>query len=75
MKRIILASALAVACTLSIAAPSQAASVTVITNDGPHHRYDRDHRHHPRARHGCTVKKVKTYRHGAVVWKETKICR
>jgi hypothetical protein len=56
------------------ASQSQAASVTVTTTErgvsGRHVQY------HPRPHHrDCMVKKVKTYRHGKVIIKETRVCR
>lgn len=80
MKNIIIASAMAVASVLAVAPQSQAASVTVTTEQpGPRHyaqnyRHVEENRHH-RRHQDCTVKKVKTYRHGAVVVRETRVCR
>lgn len=80
IKNFVLASALAVASVLSIAPQSQAASVTVTTTDAPPPPRFVQERHHDRhyrsgPRHGCVVKQVKTYRHGAVVYRESKVCR
>jgi Ni/Co efflux regulator RcnB len=74
MKNLLIASALAAASVLSVAAQSQAASVTVTTSERMAPRHNVDNRHH-RPRHDCMVKKVKTYRHGHVVVKETRVCR
>jgi hypothetical protein len=65
---------MAVASLLSVAPQSQAASVTVTTSERSAPRYAERY-HRPRMHHDCRVKKVKTYRHGRVIVKETRICR
>jgi hypothetical protein len=77
VKTFIIAAAIAITSTVSLAPVAQAQTVTIVTDDRrgpppPRMVRERD-RHHQR--HGCTVKKVKTMRHGAVVIKETKVCR
>ncbi|NKL34115.1 hypothetical protein GFL49_09865 [Rhizobium leguminosarum bv. viciae] len=80
MKQIILACALAAASIFS-AMPSQAASVTITTDDArPHYRHAERpyYRHDMRARHvsrDCFTKTEKIRRHGNTVVKETRICR
>lgn len=76
MKTIIAASALSLAAFFSAATASQAASVIVTTDTRPAMRHHVDERHYVRPRHhACHVEKVKSYRHGKVFIKETKICR
>ncbi|MBW8790238.1 hypothetical protein HFO93_08310 [Rhizobium leguminosarum] len=80
MKRIILACTLAAASIFS-AMPSQAASVTITTDDArPYYRHsDRPYyRHHMRPRHiseECFTRVEKFRRHGHTIVKETRICR
>jgi hypothetical protein len=84
MKNFLIASAMAVASVLSVAPQSQAASVTITTNDGaPRHgsreyrpmRVQENYRPHRPRHQDCRVKRVKSYRHGQVVIKETRVCR
>jgi hypothetical protein len=75
MKNLLIASAMAVASVLSFAPQSQAASVTVTTSERPAPRHYADNNRHRPRHHDCMVKKVKTYRHGHVVIKETRVCR
>ncbi|MBB6510006.1 MULTISPECIES: hypothetical protein [Rhizobium/Agrobacterium group] len=77
MKNFIIAAAIAITSTVSFVPFAQAQSVTIVTDDRrgpppPRMMRERD-RHHQRR--GCVVKKVKTMRHGAVIIKETKVCR
>lgn len=90
MKNLILATTFAISSLLTVAGPSQAASasVTITTGDsGPRHyrswsRHHNDrhrHRHYVREsyreRHGCMIKKVRSYRHGELVVRTTRVCR
>lgn len=70
MKKIILAASLAAASVFGTVSASQAATVTTVVTSDSH----RPHYHRPPVRH-CYVKKVKSYHHGAVVWKTTRVCR
>jgi hypothetical protein len=77
VKTFIIAAAIAITSTVSFVPYAQAQTVTIVTDDRrgpppPRMMRERD-RHHQRR--GCTVKKVKTMRHGTVVIKETKVCR
>lgn len=69
---------------------AQGASVTITTGDGPRYNRDRDYRPRDRdwrprermvvredrgPRHRCFTKKTKTYRHGKMVVKTTRVCR
>ncbi|MGR9297489.1 hypothetical protein ACU8L5_19610 [Rhizobium leguminosarum] len=80
MRQIILACTLAAASIFS-ATPSQAASVTITTDDAsPTYRHAERpyYRHHMRPRHvsqHCFTKTEKIRRHGHTVVKETRICR
>ncbi|MBY5366002.1 hypothetical protein HFO91_02905 [Rhizobium leguminosarum] len=80
MKQIILACTLAAASIFS-AMPSQAASVTITTDDArPYYRHsDRPYyRHDMRPRHiseECFTRVEKIRRHGHTIVKETRICR
>lgn len=75
MKNIIAASVVSLAALLSAATASQAASVVVTTETHPAMRHHVDDRYygHPR-HHACRVERVKTYHHGKVFIKETKVC-
>jgi hypothetical protein len=74
MKTFIVASAIAAASLFSASVPVQAASVTITTTDArPAPRYVQERRHD--RHHDCRVKKVKTFRHGKVIIKETRVCR
>lgn len=88
MKKLIIATALAVTSVFALAPASyaQSASVTITTGDGPryyrHHDRPRYNRERPRyvrdwqrPRHGCTTKQVRSYRNGHSVVKTTKVCR
>ncbi|MCB8837849.1 hypothetical protein [Aurantimonas sp. VKM B-3413] len=83
MRRLLLASALALTASLSFGASAQAAGVTVVIGDHhpdhvrDHHRRPvthRERRHMARA-HDCFTKKVVTRQHGRKVVKTTKVCR
>ncbi|MBX5189340.1 hypothetical protein HJB86_10545 [Rhizobium sp. NZLR3b] len=88
MKQIILACTLAAASIFS-AMPSQAASVTITTDDArpyyrhaerPYYRYAERpyYREHVRPRHvsrDCFTKTEKIRRHGHTVIEETRVCR
>jgi len=80
MKQIILACTLTAASVFS-AMPSQAASVTITTDDArPYYRHSERpyYRHDMRPRHvsqDCFTKTEKIHRHGHTVVKETRICR
>ncbi|CAN7694598.1 hypothetical protein PMI07_004719 [Rhizobium sp. CF080] len=76
MKNLLIASALAISSILTVAGPSNAASVTITTNErvAPRHTVREVYRPH-RPRHDCMVKKVKTRYHGRVVVKTTRVCR
>jgi len=75
MKTIIAASVLSLATLLSAATASQSASVVVTTETRPAMRHHVDDRRHMRPHHACRVERVKSYRHGRVFIKETKVCR
>jgi hypothetical protein len=82
MKQFVLASALAVATVFSAALPSEAASVTITTDNGGRHYYrhaDRPYyRHHMlprRVAHDCFTKRERIHRHGHTIVKETRVCR
>lgn len=83
MKNLIVASAFAISSLLAFAGPSQAqsASITITTHEaGPrHYRHWHRPRHYVRdihrPRHGCLVKKVRSYRHGELLTRTTRICR
>ena len=86
MKQFILACTLAAASVLS-AMPSQAASVTITTDnprpyysdsEGPYYRHHRPYsRHHMmrRVSDDCFTKTERIRRHGHTIIKETRICR
>ena len=86
MKQFILAWTLAAASVLS-ALPSQAASVTITTDDArpyygeserPYYHHRPYYRHHMRERYvsrDCFTKTEKIRRHGHTIVKETRICR
>ncbi|MBB4575049.1 hypothetical protein [Rhizobium lentis] len=86
MKQFVLACTLAAASVLS-AMPSQAASVTITTDDArpyyrdserPYYRHHSPYRHDMRRRYvsrDCFTKTEKIRRHGHTVIKETRICR
>jgi hypothetical protein len=91
MKSILIAAALAVATVpmASVASQAQSASVTIRTDDGHHHHYDRHdnglHRgwvigkHKGWAKHearndDCRIRTVKTYRHHKVIIRQTRVC-
>ncbi|MBY3064923.1 hypothetical protein HFO63_27060 [Rhizobium laguerreae] len=80
MKRFVLACTLAAASIFS-AMPSQAASVTITTDDArPTYRHAERpyYRHHMRPRHvsqDCFTRTEKIRRHGHTLVKETRICR
>jgi hypothetical protein len=82
MKNIIIASAFAAATILAGALPSQAASVTITTDNGGygHHRMtDRPYyRHHlppRRVSHDCFTRTERIHSHGETVIKKTRVCR
>ncbi len=82
MKNIIIASTLAAASIFVGALPSQAASVTITTDNGGrgYHRVDdqRYYRHHMPARrvsHDCVTRTERIHSHGHVVVKKTQVCR
>ncbi|AXV18125.1 hypothetical protein CYG48_20390 (plasmid) [Neorhizobium sp. SOG26] len=89
MKNIILASAIALSSVFAAAGPSmaQSASITIRSDDGPRYHRERErprfhHRGRDRVRHvvrqrerDCFTKKVRTYRHGEMVVRTTRVCR
>jgi hypothetical protein len=83
MKNTIIASAFAAVTIFAAALPSQAASVTITTDnggDGYHHRMaDRPYyRHHlpPRlVSHDCVTRTERIHSHGETVIKKTRVCR
>ena len=81
MKNLIIAAAMAAASVLTVAGPSQAASVTVTTQDGGPRMMRESHRprvyntEYHRPRHGCVVKKTRIHRNGHWVVRTSKVCR
>ncbi|RWX81724.1 hypothetical protein EPK99_05560 [Neorhizobium lilium] len=75
MKNLVLASVMAVASLFSVTSQSQAASVTVTTTERSAPRHMQPRYTHERMRRDCRVKKVKTFRHGQMIVKETRVCR
>lgn len=78
MRKLVLASVVALGASLSFGAAAQAASVTIgVGNDGVratehHHRHWRhDHWRH---RHHCWTKRVVHYHHHRRVVKTTRVC-
>jgi len=82
MKTIIIASAFAAATILTGALPSQAASVTINTDDGGrgyHRMMDRPYyRHHlppRRVSQDCVTRTERIHSHGETVIRKTRVCR
>lgn len=82
MKNIIIASAFAAATIFAGVLPSQAASVTITTDNGGHgyHRMaDRPYyRHHlppRRVSHDCITRTERVHSHGHMVIQKTRVCR
>ncbi|GAA3091485.1 hypothetical protein GCM10010520_41990 [Rhizobium viscosum] len=82
MKNIIIASAFAAATILATALPSQAASVTITTDNdgyGYHRMVDRPYYRHRlpprRVSHDCYTRTERFHSHGETVIKKTRVCR
>ena len=82
MKNIIIVSAFAAASIFAGTLPSQAASVTITTDNGGrgYHRmaerpYYRHHLPPRRVSHDCVTRTERVHSHGHVVIKKTKFCR
>ncbi|MBB3594397.1 hypothetical protein FHX08_004801 [Rhizobium sp. BK529] len=86
MRNIVIASALAAATIFAGALPSQAASVTITTDNGgygyhrmmdhPYHRpYYRHHLPPRRISDDCFTRTERIHHHGRTVIKETRVCR
>lgn len=78
MRKLALATIVALAATLTAGTVTEAAADTLVIRHVERH-YDRDHRHGWRyerhhARH-CFTRKVRIHRHGRVIIERTRVCR
>jgi Ni/Co efflux regulator RcnB len=78
MKKLLIASAIALASFAASTLPSQAASVEVIASGGPGYHRHHDHRGDWGRRHyhrHCYTKVVKRWHHGRRVVTKQRVCR
>lgn len=80
MRKLLIASAFAIAASLSFGVGAQAASLTIHTGPGPVVHYRHHHRHHRhwarwhRRHHHCYTKTVVIKHHGHRTVRRTRVC-